>query len=206
MQEKTIEELIIKSKEKEKKSKRRILLLTLIPTIVGLGFFAYTLNKSQKADIVINENQILKDSTKILVSYRDSLNQIDLRKQRINKIIESYFRFDSKQNAEGIQELLSDTLDRYYLIKNLSKREIKLRQKEHWNKYPNEKTKIGSTHEIIIENDNSVIVFVMLNYSKKGEESKDILTEFRFNQENRINAIRAFKGIPESYVGTYFEE
>mgnify|MGYP000164656892 CR=1 FL=1 len=206
MKEKSIEELIIASAEKEKKSKRRVLLLTLIPILVGLGFFAYTLNKSQKADNVIVEHETLKESTKILTNYRDSLNQISLRRNKVKDLIESYFHYDSIQKSDSIQMLLTDTLERYYLFKNVPKEDIKLRQEKHWKKYPNERTKIEGIPEVIIESDNSVVVFVTLDYSKKGEVSKDILTEFRLNYRDEINVIRAFKGIPESYMGIYFDE
>lgn len=206
MKEKSIEELIIQSEKKERKSKRRILLLTLIPIIAGLVFTAYTFNKSQKADIIITENETLKESTKVLSNYRDSLEQIELKKIGVGKTIKAYFHYDSIQSADSIQMLLSDTLNRYYLIKQIPREEVRVRQEKHWQKYPKEQTMIKDKPDIRIENDSLIIVFVNLDYSKKGEKSSDILTEFRLNSNNKITVIRAFKDVPESYVGVYFDE
>lgn len=206
MENKSFEELLKKSEKKEKKSKYKILLLTIIPILIGLIFSIYTINKSEKAEIVINENKNLRDSTIALNSYKDSLAQMAKRKTILRNKVTSYFKYNMEQKADSLQLLFVDTLDRYYLAEGMTKEEVKNEQLNHWKKYPNQTTEIENEYEILLEGDSLAKAFVMMKFSKNGVRTEDVLTEFRFSNGNQINFIRAFKGVPESYSGIYSNE
>lgn len=166
---------IIKS---EKKRRIKMFVSLFIATFLALILLYYFINvRNRQIHIEAFETEIKSEQ-----SIRDT-------------VINAYNHFiKMKENFDSIQlsNLFADTLDRYYLMENVSKEKIIKEDKRYMNRFPNMKYYVDtSTYLVKTDSLFNNILTVKGKFCRVPSQCSDILEEVHFNSNFKIKYVRA---------------
>jgi hypothetical protein len=200
MQEYDFEDLINRTIIREKKSKRLLFLLLIIPIALGLYYLYYTYEKAKETGSAIIENVELRDSKKILSIQADSFEQIESREDLLKSLTMSYFRYNDKKMSDSLEGLFVDTLARYYKKTNIKKGDVRAEQIQFWGKYPEQS--VDSLYDFSLEIDSlaNATAQIKIDFKKREKDKHEvILTEFKFDKDNRIYSVRGYQVLEKTF-------
>jgi hypothetical protein len=185
---KTNSELIEAIKKKEKKKKTNTLI-----TIIILGSLAVFTLMVNVLDYRLNyrENNLIKNGNdqNLII---DSLTNINVASEKIEEEILKYYN-RKKYDESSINSMFTDTLERYYLMNNVSKQDAINEDKKYWKKFPNENIQLDSN--IITKIDLATGIYTAIargRYCRDSIKCSDQITIFKFNESFKIFYVRGY--------------
>lgn len=155
--------------------------LVIIITIVCFGI--YTLKEND-----INEKLKIENSNLQELIDNDSI--FDLK---IKKYIEEYTISLNNHDAEKAITFFTDTLSRFFLSQNISKKDAFSSMKSYWKKYPNSHNIFYLPRMSIKKMDSlHYILHLPSTHSKSSKDSIEIIREIRLNESMKIYYVRDF--------------
>ncbi len=116
-----------------------------------------------------------------------------LYKERAKSVIADYKKYSLERNLDNLLSLLSDPMERYYLLSNLSHTKIAKNMEQYWKKNPTEYT-ITDISDIMIDilPDSSFYVTLPSLYVKSKADTTRIISEYRLTADGKIFYIRDY--------------
>lgn len=116
-----------------------------------------------------------------------------LYKERAKGVIADYKKYSAERNLDSLLSLLSDPMERYYLLPGLSHAEIAKNIERYWKKNPTEHT-ITDMSDVMIDilPDSSFYATLPSLYVKKKADTTRIISEYRLTADGKIFYIRDY--------------
>lgn len=176
---------------------RQSTIITIVGIVIALSSLIVLIFIQEKTSndliVVDKENKVLLDSTKSLKSFVDSTKLALTQKEKALNTVIDFIEFSNLKDIQGLSTVLNDTLERFYLKKNISKQKIIQEQKWYWRKYPDAKYEFNVNDFLIseYEKDNYQII-VRGFYSHSLEDKKEVLSYIRVNKDYKIYFTRDY--------------
>lgn len=153
----------------------------------SLGMLFLIINQiytSKKIDDVTSKEAKLVDST-----YVDSVY-----KAKVRIHILRYLDYIKLHNVDSVMQFYSDTVERYFLLTNITKEAIYKDQKYFWHRYPNSHINYR-TDEMTVDcrNRDTIRIFVYGSNQKNESQKCDFVSNIKLNNKLKIVYIRDFK-------------
>lgn len=172
------------------KSKRQLILLCI--TFIFIGLFIIVLIKSHQIE--------KKENLRI---YNDSINNLKKRNfidsvkyRAVTSRVGEFYKFSNLHIIDSVLCFYEDTIDRYFLLTNITKTTIRNQIKWYWRTYPSDKFiyERSSIDTIFYGMDSCVVTIYGINY-KFLNKPVNIRTDIKFNKRFKIFYIRSFYDI-----------
>lgn len=171
-----------------RKNKKRVSVLTLLGfalTVLGVLstlFFNFHLQK---------ENSTIEDTltskTSIVDSLTKKVDNDNLRHNTILAIIHDFLKI--KEDTINISRFYSDTLERYYLMKNITIDQVKKERRKYNLTHKPLEIKFDPA-DIQLDMSNSDTLQAFVNATYYSGSKKDLIYHLKFNKKNKIFFIR----------------
>lgn len=162
---------------------RIIGLLFIVLGVASTLFFNFNLQKQNTniADSLTSQNVIV-DS---LVKETDSVN---IRRDTITKIIKNFLRV--KEDTINIAQFYADTMERYYLKKNITLEQVKQERKVYNIKHKPAQIKVGNPNITLdLSKIDTIEALVNVPYISSGIQ-RELIYQLKFNSNNKIFYVR----------------
>lgn len=184
-----LKKLVIANK-KNKKVSRISGLIGIIAVTAGLSASIYSIYESSnsKNDVLNNKIELhVNDSIK---NELDIMEKINIKKDSIKDVVSLFIQSFNK--PEIINQLLTDTVQKYYLKNNLSHKEIEWHQSWHKKHFPRAKVVLDKNEIVISFNkkDTTEVYANAIYYPDSLKSSIDIVYQIKLNNNMKIFYVR----------------
>jgi hypothetical protein len=133
-----------------------------------------------------NTEIIKKDS--ILTTIKTHVS----REDSLKSIVISYFKLRALHDADALDTFFSDTVRTYFKnLKNCTKEEIRLSDKQYWAKYRKDAFYVKSEPEITL-NGNTARAIVQGKQCRTENNCMEVIVEIKFDSNNKITFVREY--------------
>ena len=174
------EDFIKKVKELEIRKSRTTILMILF---LSISIIAYVLFTSKKVDEKLVEIQKIEDTTHILTRH---INTEDSAK----KTILDFFKFQNQNDTASILSILSDTLNRYYLIDKKIEKD-KLKQSKQFEVVQKGKYIIDSF--TVSNNHDTLSALILTKLTSFNRDTIKLAHEIKLDLNYQIFYVRAYR-------------
>lgn len=191
---KELDELLQQKKAFDRRQ-RRITALMIIVSLIALLiiFYSVTTTKKENESLTLKVDSIKKEyKDNIGLNNLDNLDKMAFKKQQetLSRLLKDYIKLRNNYESDSLDTFYADTLYRYftYFPKKVPKKVVTQFDKRNWTAHGIEQFKIQDTIKVLLDS-SGYQGFI------KGEECdpscKEELWEFHFDENNKINFIRA---------------
>jgi hypothetical protein len=116
----------------------------------------------------------------------------DLQIQKVKNITNSFISSANEHNIEKYFSFFSDTIERLYLLSNVTKEEAQYKITWYWKKYPDLVLEHDTSKMVIGKWDGYYRVLLPTLTLDKAGKSYSVVSEIRFNSNFKITYIRDY--------------
>lgn len=177
----------MKKSEKVGVNPRTIHFITIIGLfIILISFVLFTKNQEE----LVTENITLAEEIEVLTKEIENLDSIKVINEDFNKVkslVSEYYRYRNFYQLDSLLLLLSDTLERFYLLENISKEEIKKDFERYWKNNSSSRYFIDFFDmEVSINEDGNYEITFSSFYSKNLENIRKFESTLKINNQLKI--------------------
>lgn len=164
----------------EKKKKIRTLIVLSISALFAIIFIYFSVSTRFNQ---IRKNNLSKD-----------ISIVEIKKDKAKDLYFKFLKFKELNDSVGISNLLSDTLDRYYLMTHVTKEKIINEGNRYFKRFPDMKFFIDtSSISVNIGIDNKLKFTVEGKFCRVPYKCTEIMEEVYFNSDYKIIHVRALR-------------
>jgi hypothetical protein len=194
MNTESTEELILAITRKEKRRRRYTFFSIAILTILALLTLLVNISTHSKFEKDSIELESKKD---ILVGIDSIKSDVRLKDSLVKVVFEFYSR---KQRPDSdILDLFCDTLERYYLLENVSSKNTLEQDKRYWKRFPDESVLLDSSIATSLnKGTGKATAIAKCRYCRSKDKCSDLVTVFKFDKNQRIYYVRSYYDVDKN--------
>lgn len=173
---------------KEKKNRKRNLLIISALVIIGVLFTLFAMMNIFQSGKKAEKLELVKDS---VVQVNQGFERLALKEDSVRRIA-YLFQHKKELLPDSLLNLFAEKVERFYKVPGTTNTEVVKMSNDFWKRYPEEEFRYDSGYSVKNIDSTIVSVFMTGNYCRSKSECRDLIEEIRINKDYKICFVRAY--------------